>query len=121
MLGSGARLVTCGNSNYNLAVRASTHLLYLLPTRCVNIISRHCAAVISWFAAFCFGLVCHSCFMPQYLACRAGFDLGLLPLLPVVRTACLLCMPACIAWHQPLYRTVLRPLVPLGTSGPTLN
>ena len=41
-------------------------------------------------------------------------------LLPVLR-ASLLCMPACIAWHHPLYRTVLRPLVPPGTSGPTLD
>ena len=38
MLGSGARLMTCGNSHYNLAV----HPPALLPTRCVNIISRHC-------------------------------------------------------------------------------
>ena len=42
MLGSGARPMTCGNSHYNLAV----HPPALLPTRCVNIISRHCAAVI---------------------------------------------------------------------------
>ena len=81
MLGSGARLMTCGNSHYNLAV----HPPALLPTRCVNIISRHCAAIISWFAAFCFGLVRHSCLLPRYLACRAGFDLGLMSLLPVLR------------------------------------
>ena len=80
-------------------------------------ISHQCAAVISWFPAFCFGLVCHSCFLPRYLACRAGFDLGLAALASI---ACLLCMPACIAWHHPLYRTVLRPLVPPGTSGLTL-
>ena len=89
MLGSGARLMTCGNSHYNLAV----HPPALLPTRCVNIISRHCAAVISWFAAFCFGLVCHSCLLPRYLACRTGFDLGLMSLLPVLR-ACCACLPA---------------------------
>ncbi len=68
MLGAGARLVTCGNSIYNLAV----HPPALLPTRCVNIISRHCAAVISWFAVFCFSLVCHSCFLPQYGIWLAG-------------------------------------------------
>ncbi len=68
----------------------------------INIISRHCVAVISWFAVFCFSLVCHSCFLPQYsirLACRAGFHLGLMPLLPVLRA----CLAACIAWHHPLY------------------
>ena len=95
MLGSGARLVTCGTSNYNLAV----HPPALLPMRCVNIISRHCAAVLSWFAAFCFGLICHSCFLPRYLACRAGFDLGLHDV-ALASTACLLCMPACIAWSM---------------------
>ena len=121
MLGSGARLVTCGTSNYNLAVHPSA----LLPMRCVNIISRHFAAVFSSFAAFCFGLVymplvCHSCFLPRYLACRAGFDMGLRDV-ALASTACLLCMPACIAWHHPLYRTVLRPLVPPGTSGLTLD
>ena len=115
MLGSEARLVTCGTSNYNLAV----HLPALLPMRSVNIISRHCAAVLSWFAAF--GLVCQSCFLPRYLACRAGFDLGLRDVALASSTACLLCMPACIAWHHPLYRTVLRPIVPPGTSGPTLD
>ena len=83
MLGSGARLMTCGNSHYNLAV----HPPALLPTRCVNIISRHCAAVISWFAAFCFGLVCHSCLLPRHLACRAGFDLGLMS------RSCQYCVP----------------------------
>ena len=95
MLGSGARPVTCGNSNYILAV----HPPALLPTRCVNI-SRHCAAVISWFAAFCFGLVCHSCFLPRNLACRAGFDLDLMSLLPVLR-ACCACLLTYVAWHHP--------------------
>ena len=46
----------------------------------------------------------------RYLACRAGFDLGLMSLLPLLR------MPAIVAWHHPLYRTVLRPLVPPGTT-----
>ena len=102
MLGPGARLVTCGNSNHNFAV----HPPALLPTRCDDIISWHCAAVISWFAAFCFGLVCHSCFLPRYLACRAGFDLGLMSLLPVLRV-CVLCMPACTVCMGVLYSNTL--------------
>ena len=94
MLGCGARLVTCGKSNYILAL----HPPALLPFQrgvSTNIISRHCAALISWFAAFCFGLVCHSCFLPRYLACRAGFVLGLMLLLPVLRArACCACLLA---------------------------
>ena len=108
MLGSGARLVTCGTSSYNLAV----HPLALLPIRCVNnIISRHYAAVFSWFAAFCFGLVCHSCVLPTTvpnLVCRAGFDLGLRDV-ALASTACLLCMLACVAWHHPLYKLSCGP------------
>ena len=91
MLGSGARLATCGTSNYNLAV----HPPALLPMSCVDIISRHCAAVLSWFAAFCFGLVCHSCFLPRYLACRAGFDLGVRHV-ALASTACLAAVHACL-------------------------
>ena len=121
MLGSGARLVPCGTSIYNLAV----HPPALLPARCVNIMSRHCTAVISWFTASCFGLVCQSCFLPRYLACRAAFDLG--SMLPYscqycvpARCACLACLHSMAPPH-PLYRTVLRPPVPPGTSGPTLD
>ena len=62
---------------------------------------------------------CHSI----WLAGPVLIYLGLMRLLPVRHAccACLLCMPACIAWHHPLYKTVLRPLVPPGTRGPTLD
>ncbi len=71
----------------------------LLPTRSVNIVSRHCAAAISCFAAASC-LISHSCFLPQYVACRAGFDLGLMPLLLILR-ACCACLLACHGMAPP--------------------
>ena len=113
MLGSGARLMTCGNSHYNLAVH---------PPATNEVCQYYQSALCGSNFLVCCVLLWPR--MPQLLATTvfglqgrfwSGFDVAL------ASTACLMCMPACIAWHRPLYRTVLRPLVPPGTSGPTLD
>lgn len=69
MPGSDARLWDYGNPNFELAV----HPPALPQTRCVDIISWHCAAVTPWFA-LCFALAsCRPQLLPlQHRACRTG-------------------------------------------------
>ena len=55
----------------------------------------------------------------RYLACRADFDLGLRDVALAVLRACCACLLAYHAWRHPLYQTVLRPLVPPGTTTTT--
>ncbi len=76
-------------------------------TRCVDIIL-HCTAVIAWsLGLLCFAL---ASYRPQLLPktiCglqdRTVFYPSSMPMLPLGH-ACMMCMPACSALHQPLQR-----------------